>query len=403
MAAQAQLPSAVMRDIILGNSKMNAVGDDAKGYRVSMTALGAAPQSFFVTKDEGKYRIVASGSDAAEVGNYALYLLAHGREAEARSLLDWKRDKVHRGGGDDPLEGMVFPRLWTVGSVAGTGTGTSAASQTNGADAIRIAALALTIAKPASQVSVEPALAALKAATATPGNGYAVADLELLLAYAYLNKEDFKTAGVYAEKLLAEYPDSVTAIRLAGQVYEGTGDFKAWTAMLKPRLEAKPGDRDLLVQASTEAEAEKDFAKARGELQEILDAGKATSEDYNSYGWLGLFDDHLDAKTIEAAQQANQLTKNANFSILHTLACLYAAEGKTTEARQLLLGAMAARNEAEPSEEIWFGLGLTYEQFGEKDAAIAAYKKVEKPEGRMDSPVATYLLAEKRLKALGAS
>jgi tetratricopeptide (TPR) repeat protein len=133
-----------------------------------------------------------------------------------------------------------------------------------------------------------------------------------------------------------------------------------------------------------------------------MDAGKATSNDYNSYGWMGLFDDHLDAKTIEAAQQANQLTKNASFAELHTLACVYAAVGKTTEARQLLLAAMAARNESEPSEEVWFGLGLTYEQFGEKEAAIAAYKRVKKPETTLDSPVATYVLAEKRLKGLGA-
>jgi tetratricopeptide (TPR) repeat protein len=397
MAANAQLPMAVMRDIVLGNAKLTATGDDAKGYRVTLTSLGAAPQSLFVTKDDGKYRIVADGTDSAEVGNYALYLLAHGREPEARNLLDWKRELVHKGGGDDPLEGMLFPQLWTVSSSSKANTSS---------DAIRVAALSLTIAKPANQASIEPALAAWKAASeasaATPGSGYAVADLERLLAYAYINKHDFKAAAVYADKLLAEYPDSLTAIRVEGQVYQGTGNFKAWNAMLKPRLEAKPGDHDLLEQASGEAEAEGDFARARADLQQIMDAGKATSNDYNSYGWMGLFDDHLDAKTIEAAQQANQLTKNASFAELHTLACVYAAVGKTTEARQLLLAAMAARNESEPSEEVWFGLGLTYEQFGEKEAAIAAYKRVKKPETTLDSPVATYVLAEKRLKGLGA-
>jgi tetratricopeptide (TPR) repeat protein len=382
---------AVMKDIVLGNAKLTAAGDDAKGYRTTTTSLGAAPQSFFVTKDEGRYRIVADGSDSAEVGNYALYLLAHGREAEARNLLDWKRDLVHRGGGDDPLDGMLFPRFWSTGS---------ASTANAGPDAIRIAALALTLTTPLSQTPLEPALAALKAA---PANGYAVADLELLLAVAYINKEEYKTAEMYTDKLLREYPDSATVLQTAGRVYLGLQEFKAWNAMLKTRLEAKPGDRDLLVQGAEEAEAEKDFGRARADLQQIVDAGKATSSDYNSYGWLGLFDDHLDQKTTEAAQQANELTKNANFSVMHTLACVYAAEGKTTEARQLLLAAMAARNEAEPSEEIWFGLGLIYEQFGAKDAAISAYEKVEKPEGAFNSPVATYLLAHKHLDQLGAT
>ena len=388
VAAQAQLPMAVMRDIVLGNAKLTATGDDAKGYRATMTSLGAPTQSLFVTKDEGRYRIVADGTDAAEVGNYALYLLAHGREAEARNLLDWKRELVHKGGGDDPLDGMLFPRFWATGS---------ASTANAGADAIRIAALALTLTKPMTQTPIEPALAALKAAS-----GATATDLELLLADAYLNKEDYKTAEIYADKLLKEYPDSATAIQTAGRVYQGTGEFKAWSAMLKTRLEAKPGDRDLLVQAADEAEAEQDFGRARADLQQIMDAGKATSSDYNSYGWLGLFDGKLDQKTTETAQQANQLTKSSNFSVMHTLACVYAAEGKTTEARQLLLAAMATRNESEPSEEVWFGLGLTYEQFGARDAAIAAYKRVEKPEGRLDSPVATYILAQKHLKGLGA-
>jgi tetratricopeptide (TPR) repeat protein len=388
MAAQAQLPMAVMRDIVLGNAKLTATGDDTKGYRTTMTSLGAPTQSLFVTKDDGRYRIVAEGKDAAEVGNYALYLLAHGREAEARNLLDWKRELVHKGGGDDPLEGMLFPRFWTTGS---------ASTANAGADAIRIAALALTLTKPSSQTPIEPALAALKTAS-----GAAATDLELLLAGAYINREDYKTAEVYSDKLLKEYPDSVTAIQTAGRIYLGTGEFKAWSEMLKTRLETKPGDRDLLGQAAEEAEAEQDFGRARADLQQIVDAGKATSSDYNSYGWLGLFDNHLDQKTTEAAQQANQLTKSSNFSVMHTLACVYAAEGKTTEARQLLLAAMATRNESEPSEEVWFGLGLTYEQFGAKEAAIAAYKRVEKPEGRLDSPVSTYLLAQKHLKGLGA-
>jgi tetratricopeptide (TPR) repeat protein len=131
-----------------------------------------------------------------------------------------------------------------------------------------------------------------------------------------------------------------------------------------------------------------------------MDAGKATGTDYNSFAWLSLFDDHVDAKAIEAAQQANSLTKNTSFAELHTLACLYAAQGKTTEARQLLLTGMAASNQAEPNSATWFGFASIYEQFGANDAAIAAYRKVEKPETNPISPIDTYSLAQTRLKLL---
>ena len=82
--------------------------------------------------------------------------------------------------------------------------------------------------------------------------------------------------------------------------------------------------------------------------------------EYNDLAWLGLFDDHVDAKSIEAAQQANSLTKSSSFDVIHTLACLYAAQGKTTEARQLLLVGMAAANLAEPNSAVWFGFGSIY-------------------------------------------
>lgn len=47
-----------------------------------------------------------------------------------------------------------------------------------------------------------------------------------------------------------------------------------------------------------------DHASARLSEKKIMDSGQATSEDYNSYAWLGLFDDHLGSDITEAAQQA---------------------------------------------------------------------------------------------------
>ena len=48
----------------------------------------------------------------------------------------------------------------------------------------------------------------------------------------------------------------------------------------------------------------------------------------------------------------------------------------------------------------WFGFGGIYEQYGMNDAAVEAYKKVEKPEGRIGAS-STNLMAKTRLKALG--
>ena len=102
---------------------------------------------------------------------------------------------------------------------------------------------------------------------------------------------------------------------------------------------------------------------------------------------------------MKYGQQAVQLTNSSEFDVLHTLACIYAFQDKTTEARDLLLKAMNAANQAVPSTEIWFALGMIYQQYGLNDAATEAFSKVEKP----DDPVlgvSTYVLAQQRLAAL---
>ena len=60
------------------------------------------------------------------------------------------------------------------------------------------------------------------------------------------------------------------------------------------------------------------------------------------------------------------------------------------------------RNQAEPNPAVWFGFGSIYEQLGEEDAAIAAYRRVTLPEGILN-PIDTYNLAQAHLKNLHAN
>src|SRR5260370_584592 len=175
-----------------------------------------------------------------------------------------------------------------------------------------------------------------------------------------------------------------------------------WAALLNARLAKHPAELDLLNQSAFEAESRADFAGARKTLRLVLDSGKATSNDYNGFAWLALFDNHLDSESIQAGQQANLLSKNSSFADLHTLACLYAAQGKTTEARQLLLYSMAAGNQAEPNSAVWFVFGSIYEQLGENDATISAYRRVTAPDGTVN-PIDTYNLAQASLRRLHSS
>jgi len=206
-----------------------------------------------------------------------------------------------------------------------------------------------------------------------------------------------------AKRLMEQEPDSVIALNLAAQGYQLQNDPASLQALLAPRLAKKPGDRDLLVAETQAYELAHNFKAAQETQQKVLDSGKATVNDYNSYAWLGLFHNDLGEDIIKAAQQSAQMGKNSGFAELHTLACIYAAQGKTTEARQVLREAMDAGNMGEPTSEVWYALGLIYEQYGEKKAALDAYRRVQAHEfddHTFVSPGSTYVLAQGRIREL---
>jgi len=381
-AARAGLPLNVLIDATVGNMKFTAEGDDEKGYRIALQSLGARPQQFFVSRDDGAYRVVTDGRINSEAGNEVLYLLANNRETEAANLLDFMRDRVHKGGGDDALSGPIFPRFWTIG-------------QSKGSAAMRLAAAALV----SSTVAVKPLLPAIHEAFEKAANDKDRESLNLLLALAAWQAEDGPLLRKAAQTLLEANPDSYAAAALVGNADTLLKDFGHWNQMLDSRIAAHPDDEQYLRLKASEANEQSNFTLTRATVQKIIDLGKASANDYNLYAWSALFDHHLDEAVNKAAQQASMLTQNANPSVLHTLACVYAAQGKTAEAVELLQKTMAANNLIEPNSSIWFGYGLIYEQYGVTDAAIDAFRQVERPVGRIGADD-TWVLAVAHLKAL---
>jgi len=102
---------------------------------------------------------------------------------------------------------------------------------------------------------------------------------------------------------------------------------------------------------------------------------------------------------MDAALKAAQLSNNP-WGILHTLGCLYAEVGKLKEAREILVQAMDAANLDDPDSSFWYAFGRVAEQAGERDLALADYKRVTAPKNPLELPGSSYQLAQIRLKAL---
>lgn len=254
----------------------------------------------------------------------------------------------------------------------------------------------------AGSMDAKPYLAEL-ATDREKAGGQRQTDLDLLLAVSAMDAEQPDLGMPAAKRLLDQEPDSIEALSLVGQGFQLQNDPAGWQALLAPRLARKPGDHDLLRQQVGAYELAHDFKAAQVTAQKVLDSGKANANDYNSYAWIGLFHDDLGDDITKAAQQSAQMGKNSSFAELHTLACIYAAQGKTTEAREVLQQAMDAASKVEPDSEVWYALGLIYEQYGAKTAALNAFHRVQAHE--LDNhtyldPTATYVLAQNRIRNL---
>jgi tetratricopeptide (TPR) repeat protein len=384
-SARTGMTSAVLLDVFAANLKIKSTGDDESGYRITLDTLGSKSRHYFVVREKEGYRVVTDGITPSEAGNEVLYLLKSGQEKCARSLLDWMRDQMHRGGGDDQLSGPLFPRFWTTGD-------------TGDAASMRLAAAALVA---TDKDAIADLIPEVRSAWEKASTDETRLNFSLLLANAYRAAQDGAHLKEIGTEVLRKNPDSYTAIDLAARADSLLKNWDDWKQMLDAQLAKHPDDDALLRMKAGLDEDRGDWAAARAVRQEIADKGKGTAEDYNMYGWTGLFDGKVDEDIIKAARQATMLTNNASFAELHTLACLYAYQGKTVEARDLLLKAMTAGNMSLPNPEVWFGFGSIYEQYGINDAALEAYSKVEKPVGWI-GPSSTYVLAQSRIKSLNA-
>ena len=83
---------------------------------------------------------------------------------------------------------------------------------------------------------------------------------------------------------------------------------------------------------------------------------------------------------------------------MHTLATVLAELGRPEEARQTLLEMFEVDGIEIPRSIDWYIIGRIAEEYGERQTALAAYRKVERPDP--SNPLTTFRLAERRIRIL---
>src|SRR5204863_9897859 len=127
--------------------------------------------------------------------------------------------------------------------------------------------------------------------------------------------------------------------------------------------------------------------------------GQGTPGVYNNLAWAQLLEGKVTATTLQDGQKATSNTSGRSDAALHTLATVYADLGRPAEARDVLLQTFRSRLTTEPETQDWYVLGRIAEEYGARDAAIAAYRRTATAENS-DLPNSTNQLSLRRLRAL---
>ena len=372
-------------DIMLQVLDPKEEGNDATGYREKIQFPNGITSAFFVVKEDGEYKMLDSGDKPNSIALEMLDRINSGDLKGAKMLLDWLREDSHLEGGDDPLGGPIFPRFWTKGQAAD-------------ANKMKLAAAAIMV---GTKPTVTQGVAILEEAQKDASTDREKTNIQLALADGYFLQDNFANLLDTSSALLKQFPESKQAFIYNMQALMGLGRHDQAIALADERLKLLDNDKDaLMMKMETEANRS-NFAAARGWAQKLIDQGKENAFLLNNIAWYALFTGKIEDADLATAIKSTQMAKDSP-SILHTLACLYAEVGRTKEAHDLLLRGMDDMNLDEPNDSYWYAFGRIAEQYGEREIAIADYRKLEKPKRTLEIPTSTYRLAQMRLKIMGA-
>lgn len=263
-------PPEVMLDVMMQALQPQTEGNDASGYRVTLRVPGRTTIMLVVkevVKEEGQYRILETGDQPNAVGLEILDRVAAGDLAGARVLLDWVREGQHLAGGDDPLAGLAFPRLWTKG-------------KEGDAAQMKLAAAAILVQTKPTAAQGVAMLEAARAAASGDSERLAIS-LALVEGYDSLEGQEAKEMPIVTE-LSKQYPESRRVFLDQSYALRALGRFEEAGTLAQERLKHTPDDPDAMRALMRTAAAREDYAGAHDAAQKIVDAGKAEAADLNS-------------------------------------------------------------------------------------------------------------------------
>lgn len=346
--------------------------------RVSIT-FGSLPARLYLLRADATWRLLAAQQESGELALEALRRLERRDVEGARVLLRWAKEDLGPG----------KPQADDVYSLVDTSSADPAKASV--ADLRLLAALL-----GADAAAPAPAAALLEEALSGPLPDAARRSVQAALAEACMTLERWPRLLELSDALRDAAPSGSAGyrIRALGGLRRGEDVRRAVRAV------AEGSSPVAMLRAVGHA------ALFVGEIDEGIALisrvvrGEARSLDLNNLAWARLFQEPTPPSAVQEAQRASELDHHRSRAALHSLAAVLARTGEPGAAMQALRDSIGLYGDTiEPQD--WFVVGLVAEAYGERQEAIAAYRRVG--EAKRWSPFSSAALARRALARLSAA
>lgn len=374
---------AFVRDLVLSNVGVLETPFAERAKRVTVTLGGMRVGAFYLVQEDSAWKLLAMSAFAPPVTREAQRLLATGDIAGARAWLAAVKSEIEVVPNSETGSYRYFlAALPTMDALDDEG-------------ALWLAALALLVVNSADTADTEDLQRAAERLT-TP------AQQEILeaarFAIAWENK-DGALALQAAGNMERLKPGSAETLRMRALSYEVADRWEDAEQASRTWIAQRPGDsaaKRALVRALNGQDR---YADALAVLAPEVQEGRADAWQLNNYAWQALRAGGVDATVVKAAENSHTQRQRRDYSAAHTLACVYADQGRVMEARHVLLQMLEDHPAADPlSGQIWLVRGLIAEALGATGAAVKSYRQIERQ--KTDSADSVHAIAAMRLARL---
>ena len=377
---------AFIRDMVLSNVDLQETAFARSAKRVMVTVGGTRVGGFILVPEESSWKMLAMYPYSPAVAWEALSLLDAGDVAAAG---EWvaavKADITSYSNSEYGTYKNFLAAL------------PDARAQVDPV-ALRIATLALLVVNAPETVKAED----LRRAADGLGTGTQQEVLEFVRFTVARDAGDGVAALAAAESFGRLKPGSMEAHSMLAQAYAILGRWDDSERTSRDWMAQRPGDigaKQALVRALN---GQGRFADALETWAAEVRQGTANATQLNSYAWQALVAGAVDPFAVKAAENAHMQWQRRNYASAHTLACLYADQGRVSEARRVLLQMLEDHPREDPlSGDIWLIRGLIAESLGENRSATTSYRSIQKPD--RDSADSSYAIATARLSRIEGS